>query len=76
MCPGHPNIHHDSARCPTTSSSTASYPGPPRSRDLAPTGRGARDMVKEERRSNATTCDASWCNCDSVDVDAGAGAGL
>ena len=37
MCPGHPNIKHDSAKCPSTGSNPESYPGPPRARDLAPT---------------------------------------
>eukprot|EP00964_Phaeocystis_antarctica_P086220 scaffold54578_cov36-Phaeocystis_antarctica.AAC.2 len=34
MCPGHPNIKHDSAKCPSTGSNPESYPGPPRARDL------------------------------------------
>ena len=94
MCPGHPNIHHDSAKCPTTGSSKG--PAPPRARDLPPAGGSARDLsnlskpeswagiskswagmsnlTKQERRSGGDACDASWCNCESV--DAGAGAGL
>ena len=49
MCPGHPNIHHDSARCPTTGSSrglgSSRGPGPPRATDLPPAGR-EHELVK------------------------------
>ena len=75
MCPGHPNIHHDSARCPTTGSSrglgSSRGPGPPRATDLPPAGR-ENELVKEQRSAGNRTCDESWCNCESVEAGAAA----
>ena len=50
MCPGHPDIHHDSAACPTTG-------------NREPVVHVSGDRKLEPTVDDGGTCDPSWCNC-------------